>query len=131
MKQAFILISWLALFAETDAPIFQPDDPSKLIYSGTCDAGATQTFQYKWPGGDVIKIVPKSENKYLAGVLPESNLVFAFFFQPADAKDKDPIPLTETEWITKLKEESPNFYKRYKGESNDCVGSPPKDEKKD
>lgn len=118
----FILLS--VGTAGNSAVHLPPDDPSKLVYSGTCDDGTTGTFQYVWPNGDVVKIVPKSGNVYWVGLEPDSDLVIGFFFQAVDAKDRDPISLTEENWIGKLKEESPNFYKRYKEQSNDCAPSP-------
>lgn len=84
----------------------------------TCDGGTTIIEQTEYRAGTMLKIVTALGNEYELGKVLDIGM-FATFKAKGSAREE--TFANTTDWLNKIKSESPNFYNKSMRLENDCT----------
>jgi hypothetical protein len=109
----FIVVAFFTVFA---VPSIYAQEHPVSITTLRCDRGKTTITQEVYPQGSLMTITPESGNKYF---VPKIGNSYTFSFQPSYSSIPRGIAISS--WRERVAKESPNAYRFYEQQSNDCV----------
>jgi hypothetical protein len=115
MSQCGLFIVVTFFIASSVPSIYAQEHPVTITIL-RCDRGKTTIKQEVYPQGSLMTITSESGNKYFVLKIGNS---YTFAFQPSHSSM--PRGIAMSSWMQRVAKESPNAYRFYERQQNDCV----------